>query len=78
MAACHMCGIPDGGTDRGRVVEVIGKAQFGDKRARKSTVWVCSNECAHQALAVSKYGPASSKWPVTLAQFRKLNRLEVR
>ena len=71
MSVCWSCGLPPG-TDgnKGRSVQIVIPAENGFQRNRKSTVWVCSNECAVQALAISKYGPASHRWPISLAQFR--------
>ena len=58
-------------------VKITVKAENRFKRASTKTAWCHSEECAIQTLAVAKYGPASSKWPVTLAQFRTLNRAAV-
>ena len=71
MSACHNCGLPPGTlTNPGLTIQVASKLEYGQKRARKASVWVCCRECAVQALGQAKYGLATSKWPVTLAQFR--------
>lgn len=73
--SCQNCGIPDDGSGRGRKITITVKAENGFQRSRKSEVWVCCSECAHQALAISKYGGASHKWPIPLAKFRSMNPL---
>lgn len=74
---CHVCGIPKGALkNEGREVQIELKAANGFQRNRKVSVWTCTDECAIQALAVSKWGPNSSKWPVSLAQFRATKPLE--
>lgn len=68
---CENCGLPDGClTEKGSQIQIVRRAENSYKRDSKATVWVCSRECGVQALAISKYGVASYKWPVTLAQFR--------
>jgi hypothetical protein len=75
---CHNCGMGEGAVaGKGRNIQITLKPENNFQRQRKVSVWVCSDNCAYQALAISKYGPATSKWPVTLAQFRSLTRLEV-
>jgi hypothetical protein len=61
----------------GRSVQIQLAAGYGEKRPRKSTVWVCSDECAIQAMGISKYGPATFRWPVTLAQARPIMKREL-
>ena len=69
--SCENCGLPPGAhTGQGHTVTVIRKAENGFQRDKKATVWVCSGECGVQAIGMSKYGRASHKWPVTLAQVR--------
>lgn len=41
-------------------------------RSTKHKIWCCSGECVIQSLARNKYGEASHKWPVTLAEFRQI------
>jgi hypothetical protein len=48
----------------------IGPKKF--RGASKRMVWCHDEECAVQTLAVSRYGVASHRWPITLAQFRSL------
>jgi hypothetical protein len=71
--ACHGCGLPENG--KGRDLTITVKPENGFQRTRKTQVWVCSNECAWQTLAIARYGNAPSRWPVTLAQFRAANPL---
>lgn len=74
---CENCGIPPGAKNSpGETLQIIRPAENAFKGKRKSTVWVCCEECAIQATAVSKYGVATHKWPVTLSQFRTLYRRE--
>ena len=70
---CETCGIPHNG--KGRNLVITRKPENGFQRAKKITVWCCSNECSHQTLAIAKYGAASHRWPITLAQFRSANPL---
>jgi hypothetical protein len=73
---CFNCSCPEGAaTDPGRQIVVTGDRRYGDKRPRKCTVWCCSDECAIQALGISKYGRKTSAWPITLDQFRALKPL---
>jgi len=74
---CHNCGIPEKTyTNPGRTITIVQRAENGFQRNRKTTVWVCCNNCAHQAMAVSKYGPASFRWPISLEKFKSVNTLE--
>jgi hypothetical protein len=67
---CHNCGCPQGALIQdGRSVQIQLAAGYGEKRPRKSTVWVCSDFCAIQALGISKHGAKTSSWPITLAQW---------
>lgn len=76
MSACHNCGLPDGAKSApGRIITITVKPENSFQRQRKIAVWTCCDECAHQAMAEAKYGPATFRWPVTLAQFRGQNRL---
>ena len=75
---CQNCGCPQGALIQdGRSVHIQLAAGYGEKRPRKSTVWVCSDECAIQAMGISKYGPATFRWPVTLAQARPIMKREL-
>jgi hypothetical protein len=76
MAVCHNCGLPEKAlSNPGHTLRVTSKAENNFHRDRKVGVWVCCDECAVQALGVSKYGPATHKWPVTLSQFRSTRPL---
>ena len=75
MATCENCAIPEGACGNiGTTIQVGAEKRYGDKRARKVTVWCCSEECAVQASGISQYGPKTSSWPVTLDQYRTLFR----
>jgi hypothetical protein len=75
MNTCHNCGLTEWAvTGDGQEVVIQEKPENRFQKSRKRTVWVCGEECSIQTQAISKYGPASSKWPVTLAQFRSLVR----
>lgn len=74
---CHNCGLPKGALKNdGREVQVEVRASNGFQRNRKISVWVCTDECGIQALGVSKWGPVTHRWPVTLAQFRATKPLD--
>lgn len=73
---CHNCGLPDPGTKKGHSITITIKPENGFQRQRKVTVWTCCDECRVQALGQAKYGPATHRWPITLAQFRSRVRLE--
>lgn len=69
--SCENCGLPDGAhADKGHRLQITRRAENNFRRDSKTMVWVCSRECGVQALAISQYGIASHKWPVTLAQYR--------
>src|SRR5215467_9803148 len=73
---CHNCGLPSDAVNReGRSIVLRLKPQNSFCRPTRRRVWCCSDECTYQALAVAAYGPAVSKWPITLAEFRALNPL---
>jgi hypothetical protein len=74
METCENCGLPS---------DAIAYAGFAfaletrpdnkyQHRSTKHRVRCCSKECVIQALAQNKYGPATHKWLVTLAEFRQL------
>jgi hypothetical protein len=68
---CENCGLPDGARPiPGFQVQVTRKAENRFKRDSKATVWVCSRECGVQILGVSTYGKATSRWPISLEEFR--------
>jgi hypothetical protein len=76
---CNNCGLPEHALSQdGQTVQIQLDKSYGEKRPRKSTVWCCSEECAVQALAASKYGHQTSKWPVTLDQARTIIRREMK
>ena len=77
MENCHNCAMPDNvSTHPGVKVLLNVRPQGKYERERKQTVWCCCDECAIQAVAVARYGPATHKWPITLAQFRAMNPLQ--
>ena len=77
---CWNCGIPQdsASAENGQSLEIKGEKQYGDKRPRKKTIWVCSGECAVQTLGQAKYGIKTSSWPITLDQFRPIARRQLR
>lgn len=79
MSSCANCGLPPNALSQdGLSIEVLAEKQYGDKRARKQTVWVCSSECAVQALGCAKYSTKTSGWPVTLDQWRPIARRQLK
>lgn len=73
---CENCGVPQGALlSEGQTIQITRRAENRFKLDRKTTVWACTDECAIQALAISKYGPATHKWPITLSQFRAVTKL---
>jgi len=65
-----MCGLPSWAVSRGGVftkLHIKAANRFG--RDRRITVWCCTESCALQSRAVAQMGPASHKWPMTLAEF---------
>jgi hypothetical protein len=73
-ATCENCGLPsDSVASDGYVfsLETRPDNKF-QHRSTKHRVWGCSGECVIQSLARNKYGEASHKWPVTLAEFRQI------
>jgi hypothetical protein len=76
LKTCHNCGFPsDQGTVKGRSVVLHLKAANSFRKPTNRTVGAASDACAYQALAIAEYGPASHRWPITLAEFRSLNLL---
>ena len=74
---CENCGLPSWAVSGpGRAIKIQEEAKSRFHKARTRTVWCHNDECAIQSLAISKYGLATHKWPVTLAQFRAMNPLE--
>jgi len=74
---CENCGLPMwavSGPGVSIIIEDRPENRF--QRTRKRTVWCHDDECAVQCLAISKYGRATHKWPITLAQFRATKPLE--
>jgi hypothetical protein len=76
MDSCYNCGLPANccATEGVKVVLRL-RPENRFKGERKQTVWCHNEECAIQSLAVARYGPATHKWPITLAQFRATNPL---
>lgn len=72
---CHNCSLPDTGNGKGHNVTITIKPENGYQRQRKATVWTCCKECAVQAVGVAKYGLATHRWPISLAQLRSTVRL---
>lgn len=73
-ATCENCGLPsDAIASDGYAfsLETRPDNKF-QHRSTKHKVWCCSRECGVQSLARNKYGEASHRWPVTLAEFRQL------
>lgn len=78
MNTCEMCGLPEWAvTGEGLPVKITVKAENRFKRDSTKTVWCCSEECAIQTLGIAKHGINTYKWPVTLAQFRAMERANV-
>jgi hypothetical protein len=76
MNNCENCGLPEWAVEgKGCSVVIEEKPENSFKRTRRRTIWCHNEECAVQALAISKYGRASYQWPVTLGQFRALKEL---
>src|SRR5438128_1134153 len=74
---CENCGLPSWAViGAGVSIAIEDRSENRFKRTRKRTVWCHNEECAIQCLAVARYGRASSKWPITLAQFRAMKPLE--
>src|SRR3954469_3346288 len=70
---CENCGLPSWAVSGpGVSITIEDRPENRFQRARKRTAWCHNQECAVQALAVSKYGRASNNWPMTLAQFRSM------
>ena len=71
---CDNCGLPSGSiVSAGHSFSLETRPTSAyQHRSTKHRVWSCSRECGIQSLARNKYGEASYKWPVTLAEFRQL------
>ena len=75
VTSCNMCGLPSWAiTGPGITTRILVKPGYGEKRDRRPTVWCCSPNCAIQSHAVAEMGPATHKWPITLAEFTAANR----
>lgn len=75
---CENCGLPEGAlTTAGFTTQIVRPAENKFQRDRKAKVWVCSEECGIQALAVSKYGASTHSWPVPLSQLRSILRKQL-
>jgi hypothetical protein len=67
---CHVCGVPLWACfGPGFITKVKAKAENRFRRDRQVSVWCCSKRCAMQANALAELGPASHKWPISLAEF---------
>jgi len=74
---CENCGLPSRCVEgEGITIQIEAKAENKFQRTRKRTVWCHSDECAIQCLGLSKYGNDTSRWPITLSQFRATKSLE--
>jgi hypothetical protein len=74
---CENCGLPSWEvTSDGIVIEIEDNAENKFQRTRKRSVWCHSDECAIQTLMLSKYGKDTSRFPITLAQFRATKPLD--
>ena len=80
MNYCDNCGLPEWAVSgNGQLVKIIVRPENRFmRRASTKTVWCHNEECAIQTLAIARYGSASHKWPVTLAQFRAMHKLSAR
>lgn len=70
VRSCYNCGLPEDATcSPGETLRlrILSKARF--KRDCTKTVWVCAPVCSLQARAIAAMGPATYKWPMTLAEF---------
>jgi hypothetical protein len=75
--SCENCGLPVWAVSGpGMSITIHDQAENRFQRTRTRTVWCHDDECAVQCLAISKYGRATHKWPITLAQFRATKPLE--
>src|SRR5207253_637553 len=72
---CHNCGLFSDCVSSGVRIALTIRAGAYRPRDSKRTIWCCSDECAIQALGIARFGPAASKWPITLSQFRSTNPL---
>lgn len=71
QCTCENCGLPSWAVSGpGMSISIEDRPENRFQRTRRRTVWCHSEECAVQCLAISKYGRASHKWPITLAEFR--------
>jgi hypothetical protein len=75
---CENCGLAAWAVREKGIYVTIEDKQEGRfyTRTRRRTVWCHNDECAIQCLGISRYGLATSKWPITLAQFRVTRPLE--
>lgn len=74
---CENCGLPSWTVSGlGVSMTIEDRPENRYQKTRKRTAWCHNEQCAVQVLAVSKYGRASHKWPITLAQFRATRPLE--
>jgi hypothetical protein len=78
---CHICGMASWACSaEGFTTKITSKAANKFRRDRQVSVWCCSRSCAIQANALSEMGPATHKWPMTLAEYtiQYANRLDIR
>jgi hypothetical protein len=73
---CENCGLPSWAVSGDGVqVTIQQKPENRYQKTRRRTVWCHSEECAVECLAFSKYGRATHKWPLSLAEFRSTQPL---
>jgi hypothetical protein len=76
--SCEMCGMPSWAiASAGVRIKLRVRAENTFRRDRDRIVWCCSRSCAVQTFAVSRMGPGSHKWPVSLAEFASAHRQEI-
>ena len=79
MNNCENCGLPSWAVEgAGFPVKIEVKRENSFKRTRQRTVWCHSEECAIQTKAISKYGLNSWRWPITLGEFRAMEKQAAR
>jgi hypothetical protein len=77
-ATCEGCGLPDW-TVRGgmklsiRTRQAPGTMGYGRPRDPTTTVWVCSEFCGWQTLAIGTMGKDTCKWPIRFKEFISAN-----
>lgn len=76
--SCYNCGLPAyANSDEGIAIRLRQRAENSFQRDHKRTVWCCSRSCAIQAFAISRMGPSTHNWPVSLSEFAGLHHEEI-